>query len=85
MVKLKVKESKIVERFFEYCSSKNILLIDSITNRNEIYSELLRDDNELNEAFKNLLNSNSITPYSSFYTSLGLPQKIHLVKNNYDK
>lgn len=84
-LKLKVKESKIVERFFEYCSSKNILLIDSITNRNEIYSELLRDDNELNEAFKNLLNSNSITPYSSFYTSLGLPQKIHLVKNNYDK
>lgn len=80
-LKTKVQAFDPINKFINYCKSNNVSVDDSLKNRDDIYSEVFKSNTELYEAFKSIYLSNSITPYISFYTSLGAPEKIYISRD----
>lgn len=76
-----LKNFNPIEKFITYCKVNKISTVDSLEKRDTIYEEILKSDSELYESFKNITAGKSITPYISFYTSLGSSQKIHIIRD----
>lgn len=79
-LKSEVDKFKPIEKFIHYCEEKNISTEDAIEKRNEIFCEIFKGNSELYNSFNNIVSSKSIAPYTMFYTSLGSPEKIQVIR-----
>jgi hypothetical protein len=82
--KLETYIKKPVIEFFKYGSKNGMSYLEQLRNRNLIFKEIFSIYPELDKAFKSILTNNLLLPISLFYSSLGSPEKIKILRTETD-